>query len=92
MCAHDKPHLTRQVLTYLSEHSGAQDTLEGIVEWWLLEQRIRQQAAEVSEVLDELTSRRLVLERRAGDSRIHYRINPVKMKEVRQLLKSGDVG
>ncbi len=91
MCAHDKPHLTRQVLTYLSEHSGAQDTLEGIVEWWLLEQRIRQQAAEVSEVLDELTSRRLVLERRAGDSRIHYRINPVKMKEVRQLLKSGDV-
>ncbi len=48
--------------------------------------------ARVSEVLDELTSRRLVLERRAGDSRIHYRINPVKMKEVRQLLKSGDVG
>lgn len=92
MCATDKPQIARQVLGYLIEHVEAQDTFEGIVEWWLLEQRIRHRAAEVREVLDELAARRLIVERRAGDSRVHYRINRGKLKEVRKLLAQGGDG
>jgi hypothetical protein len=90
MCATDKPQLARQVLSYLAANVEAQDTFEGIVEWWLLEQQIKSQSAEIREVLDDLAARRLVIERRAGDSRIHYRINRGKLKEVQELLAESD--
>lgn len=86
MCATDKPQLARQVLAYLAEHAEAQDTFEGIVEWWLLEQRIESQAALIKEVLGELAARRLIVGRRAADSRVHYRVNRGKLKEVQKLL------
>lgn len=92
MCATDKSQIARQVLGYLVENIEAQDTFEGIVEWWLLEQRIKHQAAEVREVLEELTARQLIVERRAGDSQVHYRINRGKLREVRKLLAQGDDG
>lgn len=90
MCATDKPQLARQVLGYLAENVEAQDTFEGIVEWWLLEQRIKHQTAAVREALKELTARRLIVERRTRDSRVHYRINRGKLKEVRELLARGE--
>jgi hypothetical protein len=87
MCEAHRPLITRQVLGYLTEHTGAQDTLEGIVEWWLLEQRIIQQTAEVQEVLADLTARNLLVETRAADGRVHYRANRRKAKAIRELLR-----
>jgi hypothetical protein len=79
----------RDILAYLAAHPDAQDTLEGIVEWWLLEQRIRKQMAQVRESMAHLVAENLVLERRGKDSRTHYRINPRQMKKIRELLKQG---
>ena len=87
MCTTDKSQIARQVLSYLTEHVGAQDTFEGIVEWWLLEQRIKQRAAEVREVLDDLAGRKLIVERTGRDERTRYRINPRKVKAIRALLE-----
>jgi hypothetical protein len=92
MCVTDKPQLARQVLAYLAANVEAQDTFEGIVEWWLLEQHIKSQSAEIREVLDDLAARRLIVERRATDSRIHYRINRAELKAVQILLAQGDDG
>ena len=87
MCITDESQILREVLSYLSEHQDAEDTLEGIVEWWLLEQRIRRQTATVKEVIAELTRRRLVLKRRGRDDRVRYRLNRRKSKEVAALLE-----
>jgi hypothetical protein len=87
MCIADESQILREVLSYLSEHHDAEDTLEGIVEWWLLEQRIRRQTATVQEVIAELARRRLVLERRGQDDRVRYRLNRRKSKEVAALLE-----
>ncbi|HLL70133.1 MAG TPA: hypothetical protein VK363_01795 [Pyrinomonadaceae bacterium] len=87
MCTPDKSQIARDVLAYLAEHPDAQDTFEGIVEWWLLEQKIKRQTAEVREVLDNLASRKLILERRAADSRTHYRLNRRKVKAINAFLK-----
>jgi len=84
-----KSRFTHEILAYLAEHPDAQDTLEGIVEWWLLEQRIKRWTARVKEALAELVSRGLVLERQGKDSRILYRINHRKRREIRVLLKQG---
>ncbi len=90
MCVPDKAKITRDVLSYLAENTAAQDTLEGIVEWWLLEQKIKRQTAEVKEVLDDLAARKLIVEYKTSDSRTHYRVNRRKEKAILALLKRED--
>ena len=75
-------------MSYLSEHATAQDTFDGIVEWWLLEQKINRQTRQVQKVLDELVAKKLISSRTASDSRIHYRINKRKAREIRTLLQA----
>jgi len=78
--------LAYEVLAYLAENPSAQDTLEGIVEWWLLERYITAESRKVQEALSELTDRGLLLERRNGAARLHYRVDPGRLDEVRSLL------
>ena len=79
--------IAQEILAYLARHPEAQDTMEGIVEWWLLEQEIRRTTALVKAALAELVSRKLVLERRGKDGRVHYRIDRRQAAEIRALLK-----
>jgi hypothetical protein len=90
MCVSDKAQITQDVLSYLFENAAAQDTLEGIVEWWMFEQKIKRQTAEVKEVLDELAAQEIIIEHTARDSRTHYRVNRQKEKEIVALLKNKD--
>lgn len=78
--------MVRDVLTYLVNNPDAQDTLEGIAEWWLLERKIESRAAKVKEVLAELVAKGLILERRGSDSRPRYLINTDSQEEIRALL------
>lgn len=86
-----KPTTTRssifyEILAYLVEHPEAQDTTEGIVEWWLLEQRIKRQTTKVKTALAELVAMGLVLERKGPDGRVYYCIDQRKAAEIRRLL------
>jgi hypothetical protein len=81
--------LVKQIMAYLVEHPKAQDTLEGILHWWLLEQHIKNLMVEVKEALAELVAQGLLLERRGSDGRIHYRINRRKETHIRALLEKG---
>lgn len=86
MCIADQSKITRDVLAYLVDHRDAQDTLEGIVEWWLVEQKIKQQTAAVREVLTNLVGKDYLLELKGVDSRTRYRINPLKAQEIMTLV------
>ena len=86
MCIADQSKITRDVLAYLVDHRDAQDTLEGIVEWWLVEQKIKQQTAAVREVLTTLVGKDYLLELKGVDSRTRYRINPLKTQEIMTLV------
>lgn len=66
-----------QILQYLEAHRDARDTLEGIAEWWLLEQRIRQVIVEVKQAMAELLEQGLVRESIGRDGRVHYQIDPM---------------
>jgi hypothetical protein len=79
--------VAHELLAYLGEYPEAQDTLEGIVEWWLLEREITKQTAAVQEALAELVMRNLVLERKGGDERIHYRLNRQRQDEITALRR-----
>ena len=90
MCATDERQIARDILGYLSAHSTAQDTFDGIVEWWVLEQKIKRETRKVQKVLDELVAKKLISSRTASDSRTHYRINKLKAKEIRAVLEATD--
>jgi hypothetical protein len=86
MCDSDRLEIANSILSYLVEHTSAQDTFEGIVEWWLLEQRIKHDSFAIRDVLTDLTAKELIHAYEGGDSRTHYRINPGKEEEIRTLL------
>ena len=81
------PQTGHQILAYLVEHPEAQDTLEGIVEWWLLERAIRYQKSEIIKAISELVAKGFIVEEKGRDSQTHYRINHRKYKEIRNLLE-----
>jgi len=78
---------TREILAYLAKNPAAQDTLEGITEWWLLEQEIENRALQVESVLADLVARGLVLERKGRDARSHYRVNRRKLREISSIVQ-----
>ncbi len=82
------PALFHEILECFARHVDRQDTMEGVAEWWLLENRIEWTVAEVKAALDELVSQRLVLEKHGVDGRAYYRINRRLRKKVRALLQS----
>lgn len=69
------PKLARQILRYLREHPEAQDTLEGIMEWWVSEQAIKQYLPHVRKSLAALMTGGYLEKRTAADGRVFYRLD-----------------
>ena len=86
MCVKSGPQIANEILGYLIAHPDAQDTLEGIAEWWLLEQKLTHQAALVSEALAGLVSEGLVVERNAR-ARRYYKLNRRRRKKIMARLE-----
>ena len=79
--------MAHQILAYLHANPDAQDTLEGIIEWWLLDQNIKRQSERVKQALAQLTERGLIVARMGTDSRVHYGVDRSKRDEIESLLK-----
>lgn len=74
--------VTEKILAYLSRNPEADDTLEGVAQWWLLDQMIVDQTTCIKEALAELAANGLLVENACLDGRIHYRLNPRKHEEI----------
>jgi hypothetical protein len=85
-----KPKIALQILSYLVEHPGARDSVEGIVEWWLLSQQIKEIGLQVKEALGELVVEGLILEHNGEGSQTLFSINPEKREAIVSLLQSAE--
>jgi len=83
----EKSQIKHEVLAYLAEHPEAQDTLEGIIEWWLLEREVKRQTRLVKEALADLLAAGLVVECRGSDARARYQVNRARLREIRELIE-----
>jgi DNA-binding PadR family transcriptional regulator len=81
--------IKHDILAYLLTRPSASDTVEGIVEWWLLQQEVQRQTATIMAALRELVQQGFVLETRKRDGRLHYRLNPAKRKEAQRVVAAG---
>ncbi len=84
----NKGCLANEVLGYLVQHPEAQDTADGIAEWWLLEHRIMQVVGNLEAVLRELVNKEFLLVTAGNDGRYYYRLNRNMEREVRSHLRS----
>lgn len=75
------------ILEYLADHPDAEDTLEGIMGWWLLEQKIKYETARVKETLGDLVNKGIVVECRTENLPVRYRMNKSKKSEIQNLLR-----
>ena len=84
----EESETAHEILAYLAEHPEASDTLEGIVEWWVLEQEIKYEIEMVRKAVAELVQQGILLEEKTGDSRTRYRTNQKKYHEIQVILRS----
>lgn len=83
----EKEQIAHEILEYLCDHPGAQDTLEGIMQWWLLERRIYRHTSAVQEALQSLAEQEYVYAETASEGGPVYRINAGQIEWIRTILK-----
>jgi len=67
----------RAIREYLRKNPNAQDTRDGIVQWWLTELRAKPREATVKQALDYLVHEGVLSEHKGKDARVSYRMkNP----------------
>lgn len=74
-----------KILDYLKRNPEAEDTADGIFQWWLRIQHFERNKERVQEALADLVSKELVLKRRVGNVST-YRLNKEKEQIIAALL------
>lgn len=69
-----KVKVAYEILRYLIKNPSAQDTLEGIVDWWLLGRNIKYQKLLVKKALDMMIEDGLLIAHQGPDSRTVYKL------------------
>lgn len=70
------PSPAPEILDYLARHPDAQDTIDGILHWWVLESCIRQWSGTIAETVAQLVARGLLEEKPSADGNVFYRLSP----------------
>jgi hypothetical protein len=82
----NEQNLSQAILRYLLRHPNAQDTLEGISEWWILEERIIQKYVEVQAAIKKLVGEGFVIEKRIPHAGVFYCLNRDKKELIKELI------
>jgi len=78
---------SHKILAYLMDNPDAQDTLEGIVDWWLLQQDIKRNVALIRKTVDELIHKGFLLERHGNNRTKYYQVNRERLHEISALIE-----
>lgn len=74
--------IARAILNYLHSFPEARDTIGGIAEWWLPQQNIHSHPSIIQGSLDYLVAQGFLLQHKGKDSKIHYRLNRRKPRQL----------
>jgi hypothetical protein len=78
---------SHKILEYLINNPDAQDTFEGIVDWWLLQQDIKRNVGLIRETVDELIHQGFLLERQGNGRRKYYQLNRERLQEISAIIE-----
>jgi hypothetical protein len=77
--------MAMDILRYVLRHPDAEDSIEGVARWWLMEQRIVDTVRETRVALRTLAERGFVLELGKG-RRARYRLNAARRQEAERYV------
>ncbi len=84
----ERRQVALEILAYIANHPEAKDGLDGIVEWWILEQRIMVQTTIVKAAVWALVEEGLLLMERNNGSGLTYAVNPERLDEIREMVQN----
>ena len=91
MIHYTREEISNAILHYLLKHPQAQDTLEGIIHWWILEEKIYQRTLEISEVLKSLVEKGFLIEKKMSSSDVLYALNIKKKCLIETIVRKNNL-
>jgi hypothetical protein len=73
-----------EILDYLARQPEAQDTIEGILQWWVLDSSIRRWAPKIEKTVAKLVKQGFLEEMPSRDGRILYHISARYLSALQQ--------
>ncbi len=80
------PSPAPEILDYLARHPEAQDTIDGILHWWVLDACIRKWAPKIAETVAQLVERGFLEQKRSADGNVFYRASPNYLATLQRRL------
>ena len=81
------PTFAKDILHYLTDHPGAADTVQGILQWWLHQESAEGGTRRVQSTLDFLVNKGWLTEIEIPAPKI-YRINETRLAEINAFLSA----
>jgi hypothetical protein len=78
------PSPASEILDYLARHPDAQDTIDGIIHWWIPDARIRNAAEKIANSVAQLVERGFLSQKPAADGQILYSASPRYLSILQQ--------
>jgi hypothetical protein len=78
------PSPASEILDYLARHPEAQDTLDGILHWWVLDSCVKKWARKVPETVAKLVEQGFLEEKPSPDGKIFYHVSPRYLSTLQQ--------
>jgi hypothetical protein len=76
-----------ELLTYLTRRPDAQDTFEGILQWWVVARDVPRSPREVRGAVDELVAAGLLVAAHGRDRQERYQLNPARKQAAQELVR-----
>jgi hypothetical protein len=81
------PSPAPEILDYLASHPEAQDTLDGILHWWVLDACVQKWAPKIATAVAQLVELGFLKQKTSSDGKIFYHISPNYLATLQQPLQ-----
>jgi hypothetical protein len=78
------PSPAPEILDYLARHPEAQDTLDGILHWWVLDSCVKRWAPRIADTVANLVEEGFLEEKPSPDGQTFYRVSAHYLSMLRK--------
>jgi len=78
------PSPAPEILDYLARHPEAQDTIDGILHWWVLDSCIRKWTPKIAETVAQLVEQGFLEQSKSADGNVFYHASPHYLATLQQ--------
>jgi len=78
------PSPAPEILDYLAMHPEAQDTLDGILHWWVLDACVKKWAPKIAETVAKLVEQGFLEEKPSPDGQTFYHVSRRYLSSLQQ--------